>query len=249
MLTSGAIGDQVGGICFAMNIIAAVAARERTGKGQMMQTSQLGAMMTYQHIGMSLFFTYGKQNSPGPSVAGSSTMSWFRGSDEKWFTAAMAVEDKHWLRFCGAIGREDLLKDERSNSRVARIRNSQWLNDTIQSTIAGRPRDHWVKNIVEADVPCAPINDYEDVVSSQHFWDNGYLHEMDTPSKLTGQTKAPGVAARFSETPMQVQGPAPTLGEHTEETLARIGFSADEIRELAADGATAPPQRQPKPRL
>ena len=83
-------------------------------------------------------------------------------------------------------------------------------------------------------MPCGPVYDYASVAAEPQFWENGYLIELEHPNFPGHRTV--GVPVQLSETPAQVRGPAPELGQHTEETLLALGYDWDAISRLRGDG-------------
>ncbi|MEE8336919.1 MAG: CoA transferase [Dehalococcoidia bacterium] len=224
------LADQVGSMVFAYGIMTAIVARERHGVGQKVDISQLGAMVTLQTLSVTSFLHTGEQLSRGPR--GNPTFTYYRGSDGAWFTIGV-LTPKFWDGLCAAIERPDLVTDQRSAEPFARFENAEWLLDELGQAFAAKPRDYWMDALRDADVPCGPIYDYADVVSDEQIWANGYLVNLDHPS-FEGH-RAVGVPVSLSETPAAVQGPAPELGQHTEETLLELGYDWDQITALRDD--------------
>jgi formyl-CoA transferase len=142
---------------------------------------------------------------------------------------------KHWPLLCSAIGREDLITDERSAEPFARAEHGDWLHEELAPTFASGPRQRWLDALIERDVPCGPVYDYAGVEAEPQFWENGYLTELDHPNFPGHRTV--GIPVQLSETPAAVQGPAPELGQHTEETLLALGYDWDAISRLRDGGA------------
>ena len=103
-----------------------------------------------------------------------------------------------------------------------------------------RPHDEWVRRLGDADVPVSPVQDYADVADSEQLAVNGYVKEQEVIDKGSGKSfgmrKIIGTPTWFSETPVaDLPGQAPALAEHTAEVLQSVGFSADEVAELARE--------------
>ena len=116
--------------------------------------------------------------------------NYFKASDGKWLTVG-PVEHYHWGRMCRAIGREDLITDERTANIGARARNRVWMKEHLQEHFATKPRDHWVEAIAEADCPVGPVLDYQEVKTHPQFRDNNYIVEVEHP--VWGTTTTVGV--------------------------------------------------------
>jgi CoA:oxalate CoA-transferase len=223
------LADQVGSMVFAYGIVTALLARERHGVGQKVDVSQMGAMATLQALSLVAYLHTGAQ--PGRRV--NPTFTYYRDSDGEWLTIGV-LTPKHWPLLCTAVGREDLVTDPRSAEPFARFENADWLRAELASAFATRPRSEWLDSLMACDVPCGPVYDYAGVVAEPQFWENGYLVELDHPN-FPGH-RSVGVPIQLSETPATVQGPAPELGQHTEQTLLALGYDWEQITGLRDRG-------------
>ena len=111
--------------------------------------------------------------------------------------------------------------------------NDEWLTIGVLAP-KHWPRAHWLEALAAVDVPCGPVYDYASVVAEPQFWENDYLIELEHPNFPGHRTV--GVPVQLSETPAQVRGPAPELGQHTEEALLALGYDWDGITTLRDDG-------------
>ncbi|MEE8421527.1 MAG: CoA transferase [Dehalococcoidia bacterium] len=226
------LADQVGSMVFAFGIMTAIVARERYGVGQRVDVSQLGAMMTLQTLSLTSFLHNKEQR--GRGIGRNPTFTYYQASDDRWLTVGVLVP-KFWAGLCAALERDDLMTDERSAEPFARFANAAWLLEELAGTFRTKPQQYWLDALRAADVPCGPVHDYASVVDDKQFWANDYLVDLDHP--LFGDHRAVGIPVSFSETPGRVQGPAPELGQHTEETLLALGYDWDQITALRDEGA------------
>jgi formyl-CoA transferase len=148
-----------------------------------------------------------------------------------------SANKKTWTRLAQALGRPDLLDKPEYAEAGDRVRNRQDLSREIETVTAARPREHWLRRLEEAGVPCGPILDYAGVFADPQVQERGMVQEIDHPSG--GRIRVVGPAVKLSETPASLRRPSPRLGEHTEEVLREIGYSDEQIRALAARGAIA----------
>ena len=169
---------------------------------------------------------------PHPAPLGP-TFGPHKASDGEWFTDGVLVP-AHWPKLCMAIDRPDLIDDERTKDAWARIENREWLTEELNTLYATKPRQYWMDRYEEFDVPGGPVYDYAGVAADSQFWDNGYLVELDHPH-FEGH-RAVGIPVQLSETPGRVQGPAPELGQHTEQVLLDLGYEWAEIESLRDGG-------------
>ncbi|MBI2761297.1 MAG: CoA transferase [Chloroflexi bacterium] len=226
------VADQVGSMIFAYGIMAALVARERYGVGQKLDVSQLGAMMTLQ-ASMMTGFLHTRVQPQRRGRAYNPTFGHYQAGDQQWLTVGV-LDPKHWPRMCNALGRADLIDDERTATAAARVQNADWLMDELVRTFLQQPRDVWIEALVAQDVPCGPVYDYAGVAAEPQFWENGYL--VDVPHAQFGTIGMVGIPVQLSETPGRVQGPAPELGQHTEEVLLRLGYTWEQMEALRIDG-------------
>jgi CoA:oxalate CoA-transferase len=224
------LGDQVGSMIFAYGILAALLARERYGVGQRVDVSQLGAMATLQALSLVAYLHTRTQTHRFVNP----TFTFYQGADDEWFTVGV-LTPKHWPLLCDAAGRSDLLTDARSETPFARAEHRDWLHAQLAGTFRGRPRQHWLDALIARDVPCGPVYDYAGVEAEPQFWENGYLIDLEHPHFPGHRTV--GIPLTMSETPGRVQGPAPELGQHTEETLLALGYDWEQITALRDRGA------------
>jgi len=115
------------------------------------------------------------------------------------------------------------------------VRHRAKLATLIESVMVERPRSHWLALLDAADIPCGPINDYAQVFADPQVTARGMVLETDHP--VLGRLRTLGSPIRMSATPADAARRAPLLGEHTNEVLAELGLSTDEIAVLRRNGA------------
>ena len=229
------LADQVGSMVFAFGITNAIVARERFGVGQKVDVSQLGAMLTLQALGLQAFLHNGRQGVQPYARSGNPPFSWYQGSDGKWLTVGV-LDPKNWPKLCHALDRPDLAADARSANAFARAENREWVFAELEKAFAQFPRDEAMRRLVAADVPTGPVYEYAEVAADEQMWVNGYLAEIAHPH-FEGH-RVVGIPVELSATPGAVQGPAPELGQHTEEVLLELGYTWDDIERLREAGVT-----------
>lgn len=219
----------------AFGVATALLHRERTGEGQKLDTSLLSAALfsTIPRDGE----TVRSGKSPARLGSGHPTMVPYRnyeGSDGAYFFAACFTE-KFWNNLCGALGRPELASDERFKSNTLRTENRHQIDGILEDEFARHPAAYWVKNLSEADVPCALVQDYHTALTTdpqvRHI---GAVIEMDHP--VAGKMTNLANPVNLHGTPAELRRPPPVLGEHSAEVLTQNGFSASEVAELMAAG-------------
>ena len=216
------IGDLSAGLFCAVAILSAVIARERTGRGQRIDTSLFEGALA-----LSIWETaelWGTGNVPGPHGSAHRVTAPYQ---------ALRTADGHitvggnnqklWQKLCEAIGRPELVDDPRFASNDDRMANRPELVRELDLT--GRTTDEWVETLIEAGVPCGPIHDYRQVFEDEHT----QAREMEV--QLDG-VRMLGIPVKLSDTPGAIRRTAPEVGEHTFEVLREAGFSDEEISAL-----------------
>ena len=224
------LADQVGSMVFAYAIMTALLARERYGIGQKIDSSQMGAMTTLQALSIQRYLHV--EDEPTSKYVNAAFNS-YEDSEGHWLTIGV-LTPKHWPLLCVAIGREDLITNPQSADPFARAQNSEWLRAELRDSFLKNKRQHWLDALIAADVPCGPVYSYAEVATEDQFWQNGYLANVEHHN-FPGH-RAVGIPFELSDTPGHIQGPAPELGQHTEETLLELGYDWDDITKLRDAG-------------
>lgn len=233
MRSGAAVSDIAAGMVAAYAIAAALLHRERSGEGQMIDTSILEAsisLLTYQ---ASRFFVSG-ENPPRLGNAHPSIVPYdcYRSADG-WVTVAV-MNERMWQGFCAALDLEDLLSDERFASNAARVSNRDALNEVLLERVGRIPTSNLVSLLEEAGVPCAEVRDLSAVFTDpqvQHLGVRQSVRHADS-----GDIEVVSPPYRLSVSPPEVRKPPPRLGEHTEKWLRWLGRSQGEIDELRKEG-------------
>jgi crotonobetainyl-CoA:carnitine CoA-transferase CaiB-like acyl-CoA transferase len=215
------IGDLSAGLFCAVAILSAVIARERTGRGQRIDTSLFEGALALSIWETAELWATGRVPEP-------------LGSAHR-LTApyqALRTRDGHitvggntprlWERLCAAVGRADLADDPRFDSNDARMENRADLVAELEAALGARSTEEWVAVLVEAGVPCGPIHDYRSVFEDPHTRAREMSVELEHP--VEGTIRALGIPVKLSATPGAIRRPAPLLGEHTDEVLREAGL-------------------------
>jgi crotonobetainyl-CoA:carnitine CoA-transferase CaiB-like acyl-CoA transferase len=214
-----AIADIGAGMFAAIGILAALRARERTGRGQQVDTSLYEAAVSFGLYEAAHLFATGEEPPRlGQAHRGAAPYQVFRTADG-WITIGAGAQPL-WLRFCEAIGRADLAQDPRFKDNAARVANRRTLVAVLEGIFARAGTKQWVERLIAADVPVGPVQSYAEVFADPQVLARGMVAELDHPA--AGPMRTLGIPVKLSETPGALRRPAPRLGEHTAEVLAEL---------------------------
>jgi crotonobetainyl-CoA:carnitine CoA-transferase CaiB-like acyl-CoA transferase len=213
------ISDLAAGLFAANGIQAALLARERTGRGQRVETSLFDAALSFGAWEATVFWTTGAAPKPvGSAHRLSAPYQAFKAADG--YITIAALTPAHWQALCLVIDRTDLVADPRYAVNGARMTNVDSLVTEIERALAARPVDDWIDRLLEAGVPCGPILDYAQVFGSEHTKARQMVESVEHP--VEGSVKTLGIPVKLSDTPGSVRRPPPLLGEHTTKVLSDL---------------------------
>ncbi|HEX7094960.1 MAG TPA: CoA transferase, partial [Acidimicrobiales bacterium] len=234
----GALGDRYGGTHLAFGIAGALFRRERTGVGSVVDVSLLStALWTIgSDVIAALQGSYRQSpplgeprtSLPNPLAAN------YRCADGRWLMICCLQPDKYWVDLCRLLGREDLLGDERFADTERRAANSGRLVAELEKAFAARPLDEWRKPLDDARIPWGPYQRVDELLRDPAVVANGYIGTVERDDGVT--FPLPAGAVQFDEQPAALRA-CPGLGEHTDEVLASLGYSMDDILAFKVSGA------------
>ncbi len=228
--------DVNAGLLAAFGILAAVRQRERTGLGQVVDTSlfEAGLQQLYWHA--AIYFATGE--SAGGTGAAHVLIAPYEAfaTGDQWIIIGGANE-RNWVRVAQILGHPEWVDDARFASNDARMRNSQALREAITEVLVKQPAAYWLQAFDAAGVPCGPIHSVGQALSHPQAIARGMLVEQAHPS--AGSVRSVGLPVKLSHSPMRNRNAAPMLGEHSREVLREYGFGESQIDEMIAVGAVA----------
>ena len=233
MRSGAAISDISAGMFAAYAIVAALYHRDRTGEGQMVDTSLLEssvALLTYQ---ASRYFVTGENptrlGNAHPSIV---PYDCYRTADG-WVTTAI-MNQPMWERFCQALGLEQLPCEPRFLANSDRVQNRDALRKILYEKIGAMPTAELVAKLDGAGVPCAEVRDLAGVFSDPQVQHLNLRQTMSHP--VTGDVDVVAPAFRLSASPATLRKPPPRLGEHNDKVLGELGLRPHEIETLRSEG-------------
>ena len=234
-MMTGYIADPAAGLMGAVAVMVALHRRHRTGKGQRIDLSQMEAITTFMG-GPIMDYTMNKRLQPrrGNRHPDMAPYGVYRcKGDDEWVTIAVSSEEE-WAGFCNVIGNPDWVKEPRFANNRSRCDNHDALDEFINKWTSQRDRHDVMRIFQEAGIAAGAVLSYADVLSDVHLQDRGFFETVTRP--VNGTHPNPSFPAKFSETPVHIRRPAPTLGQDNEYILTKLlGMSEDEINRLAEE--------------
>jgi CoA:oxalate CoA-transferase len=227
------IVDLLTGIFGSWGILAALYARERTGRGQQIETSLLESIvgtMGFQAV------RYLNGDDPPPPAGNhhpiNAPYGVFRTKDG--YVTIGAGGDKRWNLFCRTIESEDLLSDPRFATNGDRFGNRDLLADIISERLQGHTSDEWEQILNDAGIPCGPIYTVDQTLTHPQILHRDMVVEREHP--VMGMVRLLGLPVKLHDTPGGIDRPPPLLGQHTREVLSEIGINDAEMSRLQDAG-------------
>ncbi len=229
------IVDITAGMFAATAILAALHARTHTGEGQCVDVSLMNTQVALlTNVGSNYLVGGVEPRRLGNAHPNITPYEAFRARD-RWFALA-AGNEPQWRLLCDVIGRPDLKDDVRFATNSARVTNRAALVAVLNDVFVTRDADEWLAGLMEAGLPCAPINTVPDVFEHPQVQARDLAPEVQHPT--AGKVRLTGLPYVLSQTPAEIRRPPPLLGEHSEEVLTELlGYSGTEVAAMRERGA------------
>ncbi len=228
------VTDITAGILACMGILAALHHRDRTGAGQLVDTSLFEAGIVHTYWQSAICFATGVP--PGPMGSAHPLNAPYQAfaTADGWITVG-AANQPNWLRLLDVMGAQHLAADPRFATNADRMAHLQALADALAPLFRARSSADWLARLAAAGVPAGPVLDVKEMHAHEQTMARRMIVETSHPT--AGVVKAIGPPVKFSETSASIRRPAPLYGQHTREVLREHGFTEAEIDDLAAAGA------------
>jgi crotonobetainyl-CoA:carnitine CoA-transferase CaiB-like acyl-CoA transferase len=225
--------DRLGGIGIAMGILAALYARERTGEGQAVYTSQLGWGINLQTVAVHIAANTGQNQRPVPREESHDPLyNWYRCKDGTWTALGMIIYgERFWPQVCEVLGLEDIVDDPRFATAATREENRRELIALFDQAFAQITFAQWEKVAHERGFIATRVNELTDLATDEQILANEYIKPQEHP--VLGPWNWVTTPLRFTKTPVSIRTPAPEVGQHTDEVLQEyLGIGPEKIARL-----------------
>lgn len=228
------VADINAGILAALGIVAAYSHKQRTGLGQVVDTSLLEAGFQQMYWQIANYFSQGVILPKMGSANSTSTPYQAFRTQDGWINIG-AANQGNYERLLQVLDAPHISDDQRFTTNPLRMANRDALVELITAVLITDTTDNWVTKLDAAGLPVGAVLDISQTVEHPQILEREMIVETSHP--VTGSSRSIALPIRFSETPRQVTRPSPLLGEHTLEILQEYGFDADEIASLRKEGA------------
>ena len=229
-----ALADGVTALATAFAILAALRARETTGRGQVVDVSLLEPLMTLLGPGVSAYAALGElQPRTGNRSSHNAPRNVYRTADDRWVavsSSATSIAE----RVMRLVGRDDLVDEPWFATGSGRVTHVEEIDAAVAAWIGERTRDDVLAAFEAADAAAAAIYDARDILADPHFEARGTIASLEDAD--VGILRLPSVLARLSETPGEIRWPGRGHGADTAEVLGGLGVDAEELERLRAEG-------------
>ena len=217
-----------GGLCGAVAVMAALLARNTTGRGQYLDIAMTEGVLYMMAAAVSSFFQQGRVPQRGSSRlnGGAPYYNVYRTKDSKYLSIA-AMEPWFWVNLCRALGREDLVA-----SQDAQGRQQQEISDFLEETFKTRTRDEWFELLKDQDISVGKVYSLDEALADPHVVHRGMVVEVEAPDLPEGKVSQVGIPIRLSDTPGRVRHVGSVTGQHTGEILSAFGYTREQVEDL-----------------
>ncbi|MCD0503196.1 CaiB/BaiF CoA transferase family protein [Bordetella petrii] len=229
-----AIGDLAAGMWLVIGILSAVVQRQRSGRGQHVETSLLAALMALLSVQGQRYLSVGEVPQPcgnvHPVIAPYGTFDTADGP----INLAPATQAM-WTKLCGILGLERLTSDARFLTNADRMQHRHALKQELETALARKTRMEWTPLMIENGIPAGPINTLDDVFADAQVQACGLVQDLQHPT--LGALRQVGLPLDLSDVPRDAEArqAPPVFGQHTRDVFEAFGLAPRDIDRLLAD--------------
>jgi len=221
-----------GGLHAAYAILAALHARDRTGRGQYVDIAMSDGVMYLLAQTISGYLSGGRVPGRGDTILNGSVPAYnvYQCKDGGWISIG-SLEPHFWANLCNVMGREDFIPHQYDGDKRDEIFahfRQQFMTKT---------RDEWFEVLKQTDICAAPVYALDEALADPHNLARGMV--VDVPAPEGGTMQQVGIGTKLSETPGQIRSIGPVAGQHTDDVLSSLGFDAGRIASLRERGVVA----------
>jgi crotonobetainyl-CoA:carnitine CoA-transferase CaiB-like acyl-CoA transferase len=229
-----ALADMVAGLYGAYAVMVALRVVERGGVGQVIDLPLLDPIISILGPDAAIHRVSGEvPQRTGSRSLTTSPRNVYATSDGRYIAISASIQAMA-ERLFRAIGKPEMIDDPRFRTNTDRVRHIDECDGAVGAFIAARTLDENMAVFEAAEVTATPVYEIDQLVADEHVQARGII--VEAPDDEAGSVLMHNVIPRLSDTPGKLRMPAPALGQHTQEILRAIGYSADRIAALTAEG-------------